>query len=153
MCEVADIKISVGRCHRVSFLGYVHMYSTCNSLCVPKTGYRTFPNDKFILDICCKKISLHQSLIETSSSRAMETDANGWIKLLQQPLADLSNRPLLPEKSSKGTRHNPKIFSYVPASQLPNHGEALNGSEHNSNDTEGHLGHIAYSFFTDRNPA
>lgn len=83
----------------------------------------------------------------------METDANGWIKLLQQPLADLSNRPLLPEKSSKGTRHNPKIFSYVPASQLPNHGEGLNGSEHNSNDTEGHLGHIADSFFTARNPA
>lgn len=83
----------------------------------------------------------------------METDANDWIKLQQQPLADLSNRPLLPEKSSKGTRHNPKIFSYVPASQLPNHGEGLNGSELNSNGTEGHLGHIAYSFFTARNPA
>lgn len=83
----------------------------------------------------------------------METDANGWIKLQQQPLADLSNRPLLPEKSSKETRHNPKIFSYVPASQLPNRGEGLNGSEQNSNGTEGHLGHIAHSFFTARKPA
>lgn len=86
-------------------------------------------------------------------SMEMETDANGWMQLLSQPLADLSNGHFLPEKSSKGTRHSPKIFSSVPASQLPNHGEGLNGSEHNSNDMEGHLGHIAYSFFTARNPA
>lgn len=146
-----DIKINIGSCHRANFFRVV-TGSPCYSLSVPKTPRRTSPNDKSILDICCKK-TFYQSLIETSSSREMKTDANGWIKLLQQPLADLSNRPLLPEKSSKGTRHNPKIFSYVPASQLPNHGEGLNGSEHNSNDTEGHLGHIADSFFTARNPA
>jgi len=82
----------------------------------------------------------------------METDANGWITLLPQPLADLSNTTFLPEKSSKGTRHKPKIFSSIPASQLPNDEEGLNGSEYNNNGTEEHSRHIAYSFFTARNP-
>lgn len=105
-----------------------------------------------LFQIAAAETSFHWSSIQTSS-REMETDANGCIKWLLQPLADLSNRPFLPDKSNKGTRHNPKIFSSIPASQLPNHGEGLNRSEHNSNDMEGHLGHIAYSFFRAKNPA
>lgn len=106
------------------------------STCIPCNPNKCSQNLSQMTDPClisAAKISFHQSSVETSS-KEMETDANGWIKLLLQPLADLSNRPFLPEKSSKGTRHNPKIFSSVPASQLPNHGEGLNRSEHSRND-------------------
>lgn len=130
-----------------------HAFPVTQTLSVPKIAHRTFPNDRSILDICCKKppsVSLEQRLLLVGKWKLMPmVGLNCSSSLWLTSAIDLCCQ----RRAVKRPGITQRFFSYLPASQLPNHGEGLNGSEQDSNGTEGHLGHIAHSFFTARKPA